>query len=325
MLPLSTTLNKTAIRQRWDARIIEGFSTSLERKLNYFGLPGPDIQDFFDWRPFLAFKTGVEYYDLKARGEDERKQRERVSTLQKNVMLGGFNESWELRRGAIEDLVTNGADVDGNSPGFLIRKVGQRPRMRYDLHNWDFCSGIGFNNKRKEDKRIDAIQTLMSLQRGHSFLLLLTVSVRHTLGPAMIRFLKGSIKEFNLRDEEADIINWCANQSGKTGKEHQRVKAAVPLMIRQWANVSSFDCYCYPVLYYQGWGEHLLHFVMRFVPEMTPLPSFSKQSTSELINLPILKLQDGNFHILPHHPMANEEASRLLLNSLDLPLGGLVE
>jgi len=291
MLELATTDNKIAIRTNWDKPIISDFYQLIGRKLSYFGLPGPDIRDFVDWREYLGWKTGVEL--ISARSQNQNKQKMKINRLQTNIMLQGFNNEWELRRGALEDIVLEYTDVDGKTPAKLILESGRRPRMEYDLHNWDFQGGLGYRTKKGEEaKRIEAIKACIALQKNHAFIFFLTLNVRHTLGDELMIYLEDQAGEIQ-SNEHKEILHWYAQQGAIHGTEHLRLKAVVPLFIRKIAEVYSFDCFCYPPIYYEGWKEHLIHYAFILSPKRTVLPSFSSQNIIRVIEMPIMHAKNG--------------------------------
>ena len=122
---------------------------------------------------------------------------------------------------------------------------------------------------------------------------MLTLNVRHTLGEELSSYLSGQANELSLAGSQ-DIFTWYSAQNAATRSEHQKIKAVVTLFVRQVAHVNSFDCYCYPPIYYEGWKEHLIHFVFTLIPKGTILPSFSIQTLDNVIKLPLLTLVNGN-------------------------------
>lgn len=307
MLPLSSTDNKKAIRRQWDKPIIADFSNRLQRHLNYFGLPGPDIADFLDWQEHLGWKTGVEMVSKRGSKEVRDAQQARVNELQTNVMLNGFSAEWELRRGKIEDIILNGFDIDQKTPKYFVFEKGRVPKLQYDLHNWDFQGGL-HRTDNNESRRIEAIKQCIRLQKDQPFLFFLTLNVRHTLGEDVFVYLDGASKDIN-SDKYEEALRWYSKQGSSGNTDHYRIKAVVPLMVRSVSQVNSFDCYCYPVLYYEGWKEHLLHFVFELWPKKTVLPTFSTQQTVDVIDLPIIDINNGQFILASkQHPCFSVES-----------------
>lgn len=318
MLALAFTENKSILRMLWDKPIIKSFSEEIGRELNYFGLPGPDIRDLIEWRDFLGWKTGVEYVE-RGRSADVEQQLRYVHVMQKNVMLNDLSSEWDLRKGSLENIILDGVDIDGNPPAFLEIGPGKAPRLRYDLHNWDFQGGLGYHNGNNESRRVDAIKRCIELQRGHSFLFFLTLNVRHTLNEEPSKYLTGQAREI-ISGKYQEILQWYAAQGAAQRTDRYRTKALVPLVIRQAAHFHSFDCYCYPVVYYKGPRENLLHFVFRLRPVHTMLPAFSDQSISDVIDLAMVQISNGRFTIVKEeHPYWDCQRTTETLQRLSLP------
>lgn len=319
MLPLAITENKKALRRMWDKPILKMFSSHIGRNLNYIGLPGPDIYDFKDWGDLLAWKTGVERYPRKnTRDLDEC--RAKVRTMQKNIMLSGWGGQWELRKGEIENIILEGVDVDGITPKYFKIKKGERPELTYDFHNWDLQGGIGYKTKSKIHKRVEAIKKCVEYQRGHPFVFFLTVNVRHTLGDEFKQRLQDTARE--LGDPTQDtIFRWYSEQDAKDDMERYRQKAVIPLFIRDVAHYNSFDCFCYPPVYYRGYEEHLLHFVYVLTPKGTIFPTFSNQTMRDVLNLPLIHANEGRFEIAKQqHPNFDFQQARSIIDEKKLPV-----
>ena len=293
MLPLAFTENKKAIRCLWDKSIIAAFSENWQRQLDYFGLPGPDVQDFVSWHDHLGWKTAIEYVppanSRNSRARDDSLRN--VQRLQRNMMLRGYLSEWELRKGRLEDIILDGADIDGNQPELLSIVRNRRPRMHYDLHNWDFQGGLGYVNSNREARRVEAIKKCIELQMGHPFLFLLTLNVRHKLDDQPSKYLNGMSDEYGL-PQSGETLKWYSDQGNQRGGDHYRTTMTTIMLVRQTAHLNSFDCICYPPIYYEGAGsEHFLHFVFTLIPEDSVLPVFSRQLFSEVVTLPLIEVR----------------------------------
>ena len=318
MLDLAYTENKRAIRGQWDKAIIAKFYHELGHHLSYFGLPGPDIRDFIDWREYLGWKTAVE---LITNGPNRTEQLRRANKLKTNMNLQRLAGTWELRKGSLEDIVVNGYDADGNLPKLLSIQQTGIPKMRYDLHNWDFQSGLGYIGGSLDvaRKRLDAIKRCIELQRDCPFLFLITLNVRHGLGDEFTKYLVGHSR--TLVDEySTETLNWYAVRSSTDNTDRYRLKAAFPLIVRGYAESNSFDCYCYPPLSYAGHNAHLMHFAFVLKPALSVLPTHSRQTREEVISFPFLEAKDGNIIAASlQHPNLNlHEAIILISKVLDL-------
>jgi hypothetical protein len=319
MLPLSHTPNKVAIRNSWDKPIISAFSHCLGRKLAYFGLPGSDIADLLDWREYLGWRTGIEYISSTGNATDD--QRRKINELQTNIMLKGLSSNWELRRGGLEDIVIEGTDVDGNRPARMVFERNKLIGMQYDIHNWDFQGGFGYKNNRSESKRIRAIESCFRLQKNYSspFLFLVTFNVRHTLGSEIHRYLTDQEKELQTKKHK-EILKWYSLRGSQEGTDRYRLKAVVTLYVRKIAEVQSIDCYCYAPIYYEGWKEHLIHFVFKLNPQRTILPWFSAQPIGDVLDLPLLEMKDGILTLPSNqHPYFDKNKTKKILSDLGLP------
>lgn len=312
MLDLAYTDNKTAIRQLWDARIIEDFSNTKGKVLDYFGLSGPDIRDLIDWKKYIGYITSVEYLDKNRNQRNEQLQK--ISKLMSNLSLD-FNGNWEVRKGKLEDIILDGTDIDGNKPAKLILEK-KRPSMNYDIHNWDFQGGLGYSNLQGSHDRVEAIKRCMELQRGNPFLFLITLNVRHNLKNEPKAYLLGKAKDHK---DCGKVLKWYASKSSNNGMDHYCTKSVVPLFIRETAQQSSYDCFVYPPIYYQGPKEHLLHFVFSLNPKHTILPSQSSQEISEVVNLPLIEVEDGKFKFGEQHPDFDKEKALDFLKTHNLP------
>lgn len=314
MLPLSHTVNKRAIRQRWDKVLIAEFSESIGSRLAYFGLPGRDIADLLDWKEHIDWITGVELL-TNVKGDVSQQQRETINALQSKVMLHGLNERWELRPGKLENIILTGTDFYGTKPARFTLERGKTSRLDYDLYNWDFQGGLHLNGSGGA-RRVEAIKHCINLQKHHSFLFLLTLNVRHTLGNELSTYLAGERGDVDLKQKK-QILDWYKAQGSKSSSERFRLKVVVPLFIRKVAEVASFDCHCYPAIYYQGPSEHLLHFVFKLTAQVSALPVHSKQSRSEVLELPLLEVSNGKFDLAKiQHPGHNPTESCTLLSNL---------
>jgi len=194
--------------------------------------------------------------------------------------------------------------------------------MMYDLHNWDFQGGIGYKVRSKpEAKRVNAIAACIKLQKAYQepFIFLMTFNVRHKLGDELFRYLTDQAKELH-SSSHIEMLKWYATRGAKDNTEHYRLKAVITLYIRRVAEMQSFDCYCFPPVYYEGVKEHLLHFAFQLNPQGTVLPCFSQQHLTDVIELPLIKVNGGIFHIPDlQHPGFSLENSGKLLQDLGLP------
>jgi hypothetical protein len=287
------TPNKATIRQKWDLPILISYADELGRKLAYFGLPGVETKDLLDWREVLGHRTGVELlHKSGARRQDELRA---IDQLQLSIMLNHLDSDWQLLRGDIEDVILNGYDIDGTPPALNDGDVPHRRLYQYDLYNLDFLGGIGYADVRGESKRIRAIRKLFDRQRGHDFLLLLTINVRDTVGGELSDYLCEVSEDYD-DSELGATLHWYA-ETGRAMKKY-KLKAALPICLQEFARNCSFNCFCYPPLAYSGHNALLVHFVFQlgFVPGRNfPVPR--QQRVEELVNLPLVEVEGGGITV----------------------------
>jgi hypothetical protein len=285
------TDNKAAVRQKWNLPILSSYANELGRKLAYFGLPGAEIRDLIDWKDVLDYRTGVEL--LSKAGKGRSQELRTIDQIQLNVMMNGLGSDWQLLRGYVEDIILEGFDIDGTPPALNNRDVPHRRLFRYDLYNLDFIGGIGYADTKGESKRIRTIRKLFERQKGHDFLLLLTINVRDTVGKELSGYLL-EISEENPDDGDIRImLEWYA--AAGRGMKKYKLKSALPIAIQDFARFCSFHCLCYPPLAYRGHNATMVHFVFRF--EYTPGRNFPlprQQGIKDLLNLPLVEIDNAN-------------------------------
>src|SRR5688572_3080888 len=111
--------------------MIDRFSQEVHQRLACFGLPGTDMRDLIDWKNFIEQITCIEYLDKK-NGDGRDGQLQTISKLMSNLVLHGFQQKWEVRKGKLEDIIFDGADIDGNQPALLILEKGRPATMKYN-------------------------------------------------------------------------------------------------------------------------------------------------------------------------------------------------
>lgn len=299
----ANTVNKSAIRQRWDLPILEAWQDQLKRPLTYFGLPGPEIHDFLDWQAVLsADRTGVE--ELGRPGKQRVKALEAMALLNLNVarheMSSGLQLRFQLLRGSIEDIILDGVDADGNSPRLDDGAPTPRRRFRYDIVNLDFDGGFGYRNKHGVANRVNAIKKLFERQQTHSFVLLLTINVRDTLGDEVEDYLAG-LSSRRRGEGWCEEIDW--HRVRRDGQREYKLKATVSSFVHAEAESRMFRFTCHPPIVYEGHEQaRMLHFVFELRVHGGNLRAFSVQDDSDIIALPLIKVQNGQFILASLQP-----------------------
>ena len=315
----SSSQNKAVVRSKWNVPIINRWSSKLNRNLTYFGLPGPDVEDLIEWKKYLSASTGVERL---RQGRLNKEDLDVHRLLHKNVLLNGI-PGFQLLRGDIETIILEGADLDGKQPQ---RATGEHPllsRFQFDLVNLDYLGGMGNKDKFGESRRIRSIKKLIERQRGTSFLLLLTLNVRDSIEEEITSYLSGAAREAaneRLQEREA-ALSWYIGLGD--GMKKHKLKALVPMFVRHEAERWGFDCFSYPPLTYEGTGQaRMVHFTFEMVFISSVLHAFSQQTETEVINMPLLEVVDGEITLVvpEQHPNFDARNFRYYLQQLPSPI-----
>ena len=217
----------------------------------------------------------------------------------------------EVLRGQIEDVILRGRDNVNYRPAKSYDETDDVERFTYDLYNLDFLGGLAYARGKGKPKRLLALERLFLRQRGHSFVLLLTINVRDTVGPAVAEYLRSMALP-----EAPDLLNWyCARHEGEY---EYKLKAAVPLFLRDHAQPQNFDCTFYPVVVYEGHERaRMVHFVASFRATGQILTTFSVQSPLDVLMLPMVRCVDGKLTLATlQHPGLTEASCAKSLNLL---------
>jgi hypothetical protein len=287
-MPYVSTANKAAIRQLYDQPIIERWRHEIGRPLAYFGLPGPEICDFLEWGYLLAAeRTAVESPGKNA--VERRLASNAGRRMMSNVLANRMSSGFQLLRGDIEDIIIGVLDEKGTPPTRNNGAPVERARFSYDFVNLDFDGGLGYRDKSGKAKRIDAIKKLFERQEGTSFLLLLTLNVRHNLGKAIEQNLADLEKRYE-HEELGKVLRWYL----KRNRQDELLKVVVPTLVHAAAELWSFRVSCYPPITYVG-HEHarMVHFAFELRAEAANLRSVSDQCERDLITLPLLTCDGG--------------------------------
>lgn len=237
------TTSKERVR-KFDKDIIKLFFEKSGKKIGYFGLPGENILDILAWRPYLKSVVGVE------------NDRDRATQLMHNVLQNGIGDIFRRLRGDIDDILLNGADVDGRE---LV--------YPFELINLDYQGGLIFKTKEGYSRRVDALRKLFENQEKESkkdikfdeFLLFITVTTRHKIKNEYSQFLKDLGKKLDGEKNSAAL-----NQIKQKNQEYIITKFYLPCLIRDIASGAHYDCHVYEPVTYKGSGDvRLLHFTFR--------------------------------------------------------------
>ena len=319
-MPFQDTINKAAIRQQWDLRILEDWCRVFGCHLTYLGLPGPELRDLLDWRTVLdRRRTGIE---SPGRSKKERDQAdETMGRLLMNALAHDISSGFELLVSDVEDVIIDGHDIKGKVPQLSNGQAPHLARFSYDLVNLDFDGGLGYKSIRAHGaaKRIKALKKLFERQEGHSFILLLTINVRHKLGEEIQEYL-GNLKTRDPGAGWSEMVSWCLNRGD--GELEYQLKAIVPSFIQAAAELHMFRSICRPPIVYNG-HEHarMLHFVFELRRQPGNLRAFGQQDDRDLVELPLLTCEGGQLQLAAtQHPNFTIQQAQQHLSFLPTPL-----
>jgi hypothetical protein len=294
-MAFADTPNKAAIRRLWDLPLLEQWHMRLSRGMTYFGLTGPEMHDLLDWKHLIDYKTTVE--SLGRTKKQRREADETIGRLMTNMMLHGISSGFQILRGDIEDVIINAVDTDGRVPQMNDGRPAHLSRFSYDIVNLDFDGGLGYRNRQGAAKRTTAIKKIFERQMGHSFVMLLTINIRDTLGNE----IDGYLRDLRSRDRGTgwkDLIDWYLCRPD--GEREYKLKAMVPSFIHAIAEPQMFRSMCRPPIVYDGHERaRMMHFAFELESQQGNLRSFSQQDDRDLIELPLIRCRDSQFMIVP--------------------------
>ncbi|MBZ9571960.1 hypothetical protein KJA15_01300 [Patescibacteria group bacterium] len=271
-----STENKDRVRKE-DKELIEKEFKKKKAKLSYLGMPSGELKDILEWRDYLDRCTAV---------ENNFVQRHELAL---NVVRFNLNGKIDILFGDIDDILIKGKDKYDNK---LI--------FPYDIIFLDYFGGILYRGLR----RVNAIASLISKQRGNSFLLFLTFNLKES------RYAKNTIVD-TLRKIKQELSVFCWDEKTKKqiveitkwyedAEEIYRQKIFVPYFIKTNAENVGFEVYAYPPVFYEGFRKNpMLHFAFKLVPEgKFPTKAVSKQTIIDIINLDLKGVSRGMVSVL---------------------------
>lgn len=287
--------NKQIVRCKWDKPILSIFKDENQRNLSYFGMPGAEIKDLLDWRDLLSTISAVQ---IVRNGKYKEEDLSTIRKINLNVQVERM-ANVQILRGAIEEIIINGYDMDNNFPNQHFTQDNSNLFFQYDLVNLDFVGGVGYKSrkglkyKNSGGQRLDSIRKLIERQKGHSFLLMLTVNVRDTLGDEPMHYLMEEAKRYN-KQSVKDIVDWTISLEDD-GNKDLRLKTWIPLFIKGIAETNMFYCHCYPPLVYEGHEKaRMVHFVFSLKYDEDKLIKVSSpQDEAQITQLPLIEVSNG--------------------------------
>lgn len=289
-MAFATSSNKDAVRAEWDLQILQRWANRVGRSLSYFGLPGPGMLDVLCWRGVLDGRwTAIEE---RPRSGEKRDMADRaVALLETNALAHNLAAELQILRGDIGEIILRAEDDYQRRPFLSDDAAAHEARFAYDLVNLDFDGGLGFKSK-SGARRVEALKALFHRQRGRSFVLLLTINVRDTLGAEIDHYLRSLGA-----DADPELIAWYLAR-GK-GEYEFKLKAAVPVFLLTAAEVHGFDVICHPPVVYTGHASaRMVHFALELSWNGQVFPAVSRQRARDLLRLPFVEAADGELRLI---------------------------
>lgn len=252
MAGYTSTPSKDLIRRFINKPIIAAFASNLGSKLSYFGCPGIEGLDLLEWQDHLKEIVAVD---------------ENLPNLEQlTIKMLGIAPQLQVfeAHGAIEKLILDGRrDTGGKRLGSRWDPEAHTWRWNYSLINLDvfriFLAGpstVVGTRAAAYYNRTEAIKRLFVLQRGHSFVLLITVPLWSSNPTSIERIAHDLSSYLSAQCSQtpqliADVIDFRLNQNaGKLPSE--LLTAAMPLMLAQFGAQESFRLKDFQIIKYLG-------------------------------------------------------------------------
>ena len=266
---------KDFIREFVDLPLLERLHSMREGRLNYFGLPGSELQDIMSWKHLLGEVAAVERDENNLRNMDETVSM-RMPDLRFTPHYGEIDLVILRDRG---NRWIRGGEV--YRPWVRI----SRPETRhmswyYDVVNLDYFGPFLPQGEQKTRQRADAIRKLFDTDRLDAWgrwVLLVTVEaqlVTRTLHTQLVDYLRGV--QDDASEQAAAVIEFL-NQPRTKGEEGlsatrliHGVSASLIARSASQANLSAFHRGI--ILYRGSGGQPMVHLAFEFEPRETPLP-----------------------------------------------------
>ncbi len=275
---------KQRLRKIWDAPIISAVSEFIVKgRLNYFGLPGPMVEDIRDWKQYVGPIFALE------------RNRQDVASLCSNAAaLGLLQFGFHCECGELDDFVIRCAS-DGQS---TLKKNW------FHLLNLDYCGGWIYKDAAGNAKRVAAFDALVQVQRDTFFaqigasrpqksygLLLMTLNVRSDDKGEINRYVRRQIA-----DEIPDVnLRKAVMGLPEKGHEHWLLRYYVMHNVVEKMSSKGFRVYAFPPLWYRSGKSGLVHFTFVFGLDRSVVGAGQAvQTTGTLLRLPMVTLDQRN-------------------------------
>ncbi len=270
-----TNPNKDFLRGEYDYAHVERWYRLRGQRLNYLGLPAPEMLDIVAWEQFLNRFTTIE----------REESQQHLMFLQANVR--DVEHRLYSLYGDFDDILLTGRDDNKKCP-----------EWPYDVVNLDYFGGFIYQNL----ARPRAIKKLISNQADHqrSFLLIITQHLRDAdvkgaksaFLDDLRRSLKNSAVEATTRNAIDRAMDWYSDEATP---DSMRQTLYMNTFLRDTGEAEHFDVECRPGVLYSGTGNaSMIHFVTDFTfRAATAHKIYSKQSLLELVDLGTLEVKAG--------------------------------
>lgn len=236
-----TNEQKDIIRNTIDKDCVMKDYKSKSRSLIYFGLPGGQMLDVFEWLECLETIIAVE------RDDDE------INLILWNAYQKNINDKIQLLKGEIEDILINGYDREGIRP----------KKSAFDVVNLDWYSGILIKDLRGNSRKFLAIKKLFERQEtaNQDFRLFITISARNRDKGEINGVLNGITHELASYNMDVhNVIDWYLEKG-----IDQRLKIYIPYLMDQICTTYRFEMRQFLCVSYVGTGSvRMIHFTFYF-------------------------------------------------------------
>ena len=267
--------DKDFIRDLVDLPLLERLHSLRGVPLNYFGLPGADLQDVKSWRHLLGQVAAVE------------RDQDNLRTMDETVSMQMPELRFTPHYGEIDLVILR-------DRGFSWERGGEeyRPWVRisrpesghlswyFDVVNLDYFGPFLPRGERDARRRSDAIRKLFDTERVDSWgrwVLLVTVEAelaRSRLRTQLVSYLRGV--QDDTSELGASIVGFLTKPEtkGREGVAAARLIHAVSASLVA-RSASQANLLAFPrgtILYRGSSGQPMVHLAYEFEPLETPLP-----------------------------------------------------
>jgi len=273
-LAFKSNPNKDYLRSVYDKALIRAWQQARGARLQYLGLPGPEMLDVIEWQDHLDRFSTIE----------RRENEQHLLFLRAHVR--DVEHRLHSLYGEFDKILLTGRDV-----------YGQSPRWPYDIVNLDYFGGFLYQDM----ARPRALSKLISNQDEYerSFLLIITHDLRDGdfVGEKMSFF--DSLGRALTRDYGSEQVVRTFVEAYKDPMTTDAARQAVYVnsFLRDAGEMAHFRVRARPAITYIGTGgTKMIHYTTDFQHDPSQHRAVSEQSLIELLNLGFCELKNGEFH-----------------------------